>query len=109
MKTKKKYTRKKNVKQPAEVKEINAEQVDASIPVYNHCVFNNIDTAFIGDPKMMNGLKQGTHSQTTEEQVDAVKKQMMDYITSMTGFSPEIIERVLYNAEEFMKNRFNLE
>ena len=109
MKTKRKYTKRKQQKEAKEIKEIHAEQVDASSPVYQNCVFHQIDTAFIGDPKMVAGLKPGPHMQATEEQVDAVKKQMIDYISAATGFSPEMIERVLQQAEDFMKNRFNLE
>lgn len=109
MKTKRKYTKRKNVKQATETKEIHADQVDASSPLYQNCVFNQIDTAFIGDPKMMSGIKTVGQSQASEEQVDVVKKQMVDYISSTTSFSPEMVERVLEQAENFMKNRFNLE
>ena len=32
---------------------------------------------------------------------------MTDYISSMTGFSPEMIERVIDHAEQFMKDNFS--
>ena len=85
-----------------------AEQIDSSEPVYNHCVFNNIDTAFIGDPKMMlAGAKTGRTEQMSNIDPEEVKKQMVQYIESVTNFSPEIIERCLSMAEQYMRDHFN--
>jgi len=87
-----------------EIKEIQAENVDASSSQYSGCMFYNIDTAFIGDPRMMlQGVKMKGNSEIDSGEV---KKQMIDYISTTTGFSPEMIERCLSSAEEFMKNNF---
>ncbi len=108
-------TKKKNKTKPREkpvqnTESYTAETIDSSEPVYNNCIFNNIDTAFIGDPKMMlAGAKTGHTERMPNVDPEEVKKQMVQYIESITNFSPEIIERVLSQAEEFMRGKYGMD
>ena len=87
-------------------KEITAENIDDSQPVYNNCLFYQIDTAFVGDPRLIPGnAKMKQVGNISEQEVEELKKQMVDYIANVTTFSPEIVERVLFQAEEFIKRQ----
>lgn len=109
----KKKTNKNEIKELID-HQVLGENIDASNPVYNNCVFYQIDSASFGTDgfqqnKMNNKNVQGMSAEQQEKEVEKIRGQMVDYICGITGFSPEMVERVLDQAETFMKNQFGLE
>jgi hypothetical protein len=107
---KKKKENKKEEKKQEQIdnssSEITGEHVDASNPVYNNCIFYQIDQAIVPQPGMNQQIMM-PNNKMTEEMVEIMNKKLIDYISSMTGFSPEMVERVLDHAEEFMRKMGN--
>lgn len=85
-----------------------AENIDMSKPEYTNCNFYMIENAFFGaqNPFMQKQNIDMSQNQQNKEEVEIIKKKMTDYISSMTGFSPEMIERVIDHAEQFMRDNF---
>jgi hypothetical protein len=108
VKTKSKPVKKKPVK-----KKIEAEllpHVENSKTEYQNCVVYKIENATFGMPMGMQMLPGQAPSQTgvlpDDNAVEQLQKKMIDHISVVTGFSTELVERVIQEANEFMDRNF---
>jgi len=106
MRTKKEKKVVEEVKKPiGPNSEIVGDNVDASNPVYNNCVFYQIDSAMFGAMMKPQMMQHGISQNVKDEEIEALHKKLVEYVSLKTNFSMEMIERVLEQAEDFMNEQ----
>lgn len=94
------------------VNNFSAEKIDMNKPEYTNCAIYTIQNAYFGQhpflnqQNLVNVQKQNVEEKEDEKNEEIIRKKMTDYIASVTGFSPEMVERVIDCAEQFMRDNF---
>ncbi len=71
-----------------------AQSIDASCPTYTNCTFFNIDN-----------MSTQSQDKTKSIDVNERKKQIIDYVATTTGFSEELVERVIDTIELYFNKQ----